>query len=388
MSAKRSEGLIVGSIDALGKFTYNAMNSTFTGKSLLPASAQWGLALAAMYTRVNDQGDRALEPFNNVKQVVDMLKDWWGIDGDTPAKRRNQAIDVLGWLANEGHRASPEFAAPGDREAPKDLLAWDVARLVTVARHTFLAGYIEEEEGWAYVRDAAKMAQINFSSWEDYANRYNCGRIRWSGGPEKEFDDAVDFLLKSAKSPWRTLDWHLPLKDDDFHNPAKRYLKNVERRNDWATRYILLPVTIIVAVAAAVLKATDTDINVDRLFSPSPPPADSTRSPDELFASINPTPTQRFSRMNVKFSVTADGVRAHFDNTPLPTHNPFAAFRYGVNTTTPNKSPAERDRPLIGGVPMSIELPPDTRFLTIQVQFQDGTMSPVRRFEVPDSARR
>jgi hypothetical protein len=38
---------------------------------------------------------------------------------------------------------------------------------------------------------------------------------------------------------------------------------------------------------------------------------------------------------------------------------------------------------LFGGVPMSLELPRDTRFLTIQVQFRDGTMSPVRRFEVP-----
>jgi hypothetical protein len=42
---------------------------------------------------------------------------------------------------------------------------------------------------------------------------------------------------------------------------------------------------------------------------------------------------------------------------------------------------------LPGGVPAILDLPRDTRFLTIQAQFQDGTMSPIRRFDVPAGAR-
>lgn len=388
----KSDEIIGGAIRKLDKFVYHGVNSTLTGKSALPPSAQWGLALAAMYSRVNGWGDHALQPSSSILGAAstEMLKEWWGVDGETPAKRRNQAIDVLNWLANEGHRSSPEYAEPGDREAAKDLLAWDIARLVMVTRTAFQAEYISEEEGWAYVRDAARMAQASFSSWDDYANRYNRGRYRWSGGPEKTVDDAIEFLLKDAKSPWRTLDWDLPLKDEDFRSPVTQYLAVVARRHEKAQRYFAVAF-VVVAVIGVVLKMTDTDLNVDRLFSHSSRQAQTDAALEKEFAHLNPTLQEAkeeaqkvFSKIGVEFYRSFGQIQADFRNRPMQP-GLFAAFRYGINTAIPDSMPQQKL--LMSGVPTSMDVPSDTRFLTIQAQFRDGTMSPIRRFDVPAGVR-
>lgn len=373
------------------------VNPTVTGTSALPPSAQWGLALAAVYTRVNGTSDRALEPWSNIKDSFSakMLKDWWGIDGDTPAKRRNQAIDVLNWLANEGHRMSPRYVEPGDREAPKDLLAWDIARLVNIARHAFMSGYITEEEGWAYVRDAAKMAQPNFSSWEDYANRNSRGRYRWRAGADKTFDDAVEFLLKNGKSPWRTLDWHMPLRDEDFRNPVKIATKTTtedvrnstkasSRQAKFFPAWIAIPIAL--AIVAHVLRTVEINTNS---FWPS-----SSRSqhhepipfPSKLSSPLDETPLDKFSKFDVMFYPAGGYLMAQLRNTPVLNDKNFVAFRYGIDAANPDKSPVRKSE-YDKTVPDDLELPRNTRFLTIQVKFQDGTMSPIRRFDVPANAR-
>jgi hypothetical protein len=80
-----------------------------------------------------------------------------------------------------------------------------------VARHAFHVVYLREAEAWKYVRDAARMVQPSYTSWEEYGRRYLRGRMRWSREPEKRIDAAIDSLLTDAKSPWRQLDWRTPL---------------------------------------------------------------------------------------------------------------------------------------------------------------------------------
>jgi hypothetical protein len=121
-----------------------------------------------------------------------MLKEAWG------TRVHDQAIEVLDWLAQKGHRSDPEFVAPGDEEAVIDLLAWDMARCVMVARHAFHVVYLRESEAWNYVRDAARMVQQSYTSWEEYGRRYLRGRMRWNGEPEKRIDAAIDSLLMDA----------------------------------------------------------------------------------------------------------------------------------------------------------------------------------------------
>jgi hypothetical protein len=375
---KNPRETLFGVIDAFDKTVSAAESLTLRGQAALPLSAQWGLALAAMYTRVHGYGDRALEPWSDVKRDFSMalLKEWWGIDGDTPAKRRDQAVGVLDWLAKEGHRTDDRYVEPGDREAPKDLLAWDVARLVMVARNAFLSTYITEEEGWAYVREATKMAQANFSSWKDYANRYDRGRHRWSGGPEQAFDGAVDFLLKDEKSPWRKLDWNTPLNDDDFRNPVKIASKNLRARGQKARLYVLM-VAAPLLILGAIIQSMGKNSSLDHWWKKS-----STQSAQQYSApassTLFPTPLKQFSDIDISFLGARDKIFASLSNAVIMPLDAIVVFRYGVNIATPDKS---RE----GTVPSVLELPSDTRFLTIQAQFRDGKLSPIRRFDVPAS---
>jgi len=53
----------------------------------------------------------------------------------------------------------------------------------------------------------------------------------------------------------------------------------------------------------------------------------------------------------------------------------IAEIRYGVDTTPPNQH--------VESVPPYLELPVETRFVTMQLRYKDGTTSPLYRFDVP-----
>ena len=78
-----------------------------------------------------------------------MLRQNWGVDGVTRRKKHDQSRTTLDWLQGSGHRS--ELADPNDVEAFRDLFAWDVARLVHVARHAFHAGFLDEDDAWSYI---------------------------------------------------------------------------------------------------------------------------------------------------------------------------------------------------------------------------------------------
>jgi len=119
-----------------------------------------------MYSRINGACDARLAPHGPllVSRSVGMLYHSWGVEGRGREVRHGEAMQVLDWLGRRGHRA--ELAEPGDREAAIDLLAWDIARGVNVARHAYHAQYISAEEAWTHTRGAARAAQESFPSWE------------------------------------------------------------------------------------------------------------------------------------------------------------------------------------------------------------------------------
>jgi hypothetical protein len=185
----------------------------------LPDADRWGLALGAMYSRINGASDARLAPHGPllVGQSIGVLYHSWGVKGRGREARHGEAMQVLDWLAREGHRA--ELAEPGDREAVIDLLAWDIARGVNVARHAYHARYISAEEAWTHIRGAARAAQASFPSWAEYGQRFLRGRLRWRTERDPRFDRVVARLSKSARSPWRRLDWRLPLAPPEAKAP-------------------------------------------------------------------------------------------------------------------------------------------------------------------------
>jgi uncharacterized protein DUF1266 len=95
-----------------------------------------------------------------------MLRQNWGVDGVTRRKKAEQSRNTLDWLQGVGHRR--ELGEPADGEAFRDLFAWDMARLVHVARHAFHAGFLDESEAWSYIRPAARETQRHYPSWAEF----------------------------------------------------------------------------------------------------------------------------------------------------------------------------------------------------------------------------
>lgn len=155
-------------------------------------------------------------------QVIE--RDWDIVDKTT-------ALEMLDWLAIEGHHLSldpdyygfdeilnflqegPDAIREEDLDLDEELQAyvntvtilmeefgytkeeidaidtvsaWDYDRLVTLARFTYVAGYINQEEAWEYIEHAVSQGVNDYDSWKSYFAGVMIGRAIWSG------DDGFD----------------------------------------------------------------------------------------------------------------------------------------------------------------------------------------------------
>lgn len=207
----------------------------------------WAYALGAPYHVQHKVPLNALpQPVDNiVPSLTAMLKDGWSVQGEEDLLR------VLNWLGAEGHRQAhrlelrryslwrrPSIAARREelrelgRENPDalealwridaiqadtdgirgaDLIGFDAARAVMLARSGWLLGWISEERMWEYLLDAARDVQRRFTSWSEYAADFRRSRNMWRGtNMLDEFDTAIERLLEDRSSPWRRLPWPVP----------------------------------------------------------------------------------------------------------------------------------------------------------------------------------
>lgn len=170
---------------------------------------------------------------------------------------KKDALEIIEWLQNEGHRAyygaiypllkisdqekrnklieeqfeentptaigfadnlaeciagrgDNNFAAFNNENMQKGILAWDLGRLVIIARLCFDANYIDEKAAWGVIRNGYEMAAKKYANWKDFAVSYLIGRGMFGGDTmmlnglyyiaEKAFED--------DNSPWK----NIPLK--------------------------------------------------------------------------------------------------------------------------------------------------------------------------------
>ena len=86
--------------------------------------------------------------------------------------------------------------------------AWDMGRLVNIARYCYDCGYISENEAWEYIFFAQNESARYYSNWKDFANAYIIARAIW-GGDNMSLSihiDTVKDLLKDEKSPWKFIE--------------------------------------------------------------------------------------------------------------------------------------------------------------------------------------
>jgi hypothetical protein len=239
----------------------NAMISTFiramlgmsfpknSGGAALTTAEQRVLNIGAILSGTRLEYTNSLETSKNAKSSKrerDSLERQWGI-GSTET-----ALKTLDWLKEEGHRmqfdpilkcatdalspdseyeyhwptvsnledALPLLRSRGYvRGAPlylpllecisdldledKSTLAWDMGRMVNVARWSYELGYITESEAWAYIFHAEAESASFYEDWAGFGNAYIIGRSMWGDNNMLSVHiDMVEKLLKDPKSPW------------------------------------------------------------------------------------------------------------------------------------------------------------------------------------------
>jgi hypothetical protein len=214
---------------------------TLTGEQRFALAT--GAPLAEMNGHRHDllQGDTPGQLLQMSARTV--LKDDWDVGGPKPLE------ETLGSLSEKGHRseydqirAALEAAAPGtapldllEKESAKRLsskerkeferavafvdahrgehpsiLAWDLCRLVAVARFGAAAGYLSEEAAWKWILDAAGQLRSAFTSWRALGENYAIGRGFWGSSDGAElYQRAMEVLLDpaNATSPWNQVPW-------------------------------------------------------------------------------------------------------------------------------------------------------------------------------------
>ena len=204
------------------------------------------LALGAILAMRNGE---SLDTLNCQLPVVDVqqeiLFNWWGVEN------HQQAIDTLKWLKNAGHSqeyreirsfitkhlkdnenkyrefiydqqtqqseqkldASVMFALDWVWQhrielEKKELKAWDLVRMVNVARWSYSAGYISEKEAWQYIVYANDELKKYYTSWDQLAQHYLLGRTFWQQS-ENHWDltPSIEWLKTNPTSPWLRYKW-------------------------------------------------------------------------------------------------------------------------------------------------------------------------------------
>ncbi len=189
----------------------------------LNADKLWKLTIGDIHFKTAEDIICSLGSFFSPQQVKDeQLKKGWQVTG------RETLITTLAWLEQQGH--SSIYNKTSERSAGFELnfylkhhdtlkntslLAWDLGRFATLARLGQYAGYITEDEYWAWMEKVAPRLQAAYKSWKQFAEHFLLGREFWlrreNGNNVKR---AVHFLLRNRHSPWRMLKWNTPLNTD------------------------------------------------------------------------------------------------------------------------------------------------------------------------------
>jgi len=137
---------------------------------------------------------------------------------DAPSAR-----SVLAWLRDEGHSAQlqDDLAAPGAPSKPERgayieanraaleryrIRAWDLGRMVQVARGARKAGYLDETEVWSWIEEAGVEIVATYDSWDAYAADYAMGSGYFDPtNPNDNHRAMAMWMMTDPTSPYRRL---------------------------------------------------------------------------------------------------------------------------------------------------------------------------------------
>ncbi|ACY14608.1 DUF1266 domain-containing protein [Haliangium ochraceum] len=124
-----------------------------------------------------------------------------GPDGDAMLTR----LAELTGLPLERVRATLQ---PANRRPARLIWAWDLARVVPLARKAFMAGLFDEAQAWDAILSASRPAHALFASVEDFYENYRIGHAFWSNDYQgaRTRAERIDAFLQS-QLPVRRAVW-------------------------------------------------------------------------------------------------------------------------------------------------------------------------------------
>jgi hypothetical protein len=189
----------------------------------------WALATSAILTETNGDDHTRLSSLplrEGEAEARRILREWWGVDS------REALLRTLDWLLRQGDREEAtalQAALRGDgdasllaRAAPhrvqwvrdhadghRELLAWDLCRLVSVARWAYGARYLSLDETWRFILDAGAALRPYAGSWAELGALYLEGRVFWRAEGQESTQAAYARLCDpaNARSPWNQIPW-------------------------------------------------------------------------------------------------------------------------------------------------------------------------------------
>ncbi|MBC9930549.1 DUF1266 domain-containing protein [Chitinophaga qingshengii] len=219
--------------------------------SLLTQEQQWAVACGADLAFLNGQYLNDITTGISKQECRQLLSEWWDIDS------QEELLDMFTWLRESGHRIDydiilqainsvsmkeskaflREYIAANELEEAvvmerlrntrdalelfrskqlihdklqPDMLIWDFARIINLARAGYDAGYISYEAAVEEITRCIPIIRRTYSSWKHLSLSYQFARCVWSGVEEDSFQtlqNNMNHLLQAPDSPWVTLPW-------------------------------------------------------------------------------------------------------------------------------------------------------------------------------------
>jgi hypothetical protein len=220
-------------------------------ESTLTTAQQWAIACGADLAMYNGQYLNDLTTGFSKQDCRDLLSEWWDIDS------KEELLEQINWLFTEGHRIqydiiwqamnaisikeSKEFLRQHvatnrmeeevglerlrnmrdalelfsehnliGKDTQPEMLIWDFARVINLARGGFDAGYIAGEEALEIIERCIGPVRKMYTSWKQLSVSYQFARCVWNGIEEDQFKgmmEGMEVLLTDPNSPWVKMKW-------------------------------------------------------------------------------------------------------------------------------------------------------------------------------------
>ncbi len=135
------------------------------------------------------------ETFGKCIYIFQKLTEQW----DKYIYHANHLKKFLPQLKNHGIVGEPEVLTI------LDATAWDMGRMVNIARYCYDCGYLTESKAWEYILHAGRVSESCYIRWEDFGKAYVIGRAIWGGENINMYTTMTTYeSLKDHKdSPWK-----------------------------------------------------------------------------------------------------------------------------------------------------------------------------------------